>query len=78
MTETVFQPLTEIICLLKTIIAVVEIQTLKSNGPDLTPVKITRKVVPEFTESNISLHEQSYVPLNPETGLHHKLFGIPF
>lgn len=56
----------------------VEIKALKSNEPDLTPVKITGNIVPGFTESDISPHKQSLLPMNPETGLQHKLFGLAF
>lgn len=60
------------------IIAVVAIQALECNEPDLILLKITRNVVPESTERNISLHEQSHVSTTPETGLHHKLFCTYF
>lgn len=60
------------------IIAVVDMQALECNEPDLTLLKITRNVVPESPERNISLHEQSHVSTTPETGLYPKLFGTCF
>lgn len=77
LTETSFQPLIET-CPLKMLIAVVETRAFKSNEPDLIPAKVTGNAVAEFTKSNFNHHEYSYMPMNTENALQHKLFGITF